>query len=180
MLASYSLPKAVKKDTASTCIEVAKVKDADKVLPFYVDLLRENLPYLLSNPEPSLEQEKAFIEFGTMGRNTVLLAKLDKEVIGMLTLFARPQEQFSHRGSIFVSVKNEYRNKGIGTKLMEEVIAWAKVKNYTRLELEVAHNNPALNLYERLGFQHEGTLKHAMLVGNEFHDVHLMNYPLNA
>ena len=52
-----------------------------------------------------------------------------------------------------IIVKKEYRNKGIGKKLMNFIIEYAKSLNYKELSLGVNLDNyNALNLYVKLGF----------------------------
>ncbi|MDQ0226496.1 hypothetical protein CHH83_11645 [Bacillus sp. 7586-K] len=46
----------------------------------------------------------------------------------------------------------EYRGIGIGTKLMKEIIALAKEKQFPAISLSVAPENSALSLYEKFGF----------------------------
>ena len=44
-----------------------------------------------------------------------------------------------------------------------------------RIELDVYDfNEPARRMYERVGFRHEGTLRHALYSDGAFHDVHRM------
>jgi ribosomal-protein-alanine N-acetyltransferase len=50
-----------------------------------------------------------------------------------------------------------YRRLGIGTRLVNEVIEYAKKHDIRRLTLEVrASNAPAIALYENMGFKKEG------------------------
>jgi len=50
-----------------------------------------------------------------------------------------------------------YRRMGIGTRLVNEVIEYAKKHDIRRLTLEVrASNAPAIALYENMGFKKEG------------------------
>lgn len=50
-----------------------------------------------------------------------------------------------------------YRRLGIGTRLVNEVIEYAKKHDIKRLTLEVrASNAPAIALYENMGFKKEG------------------------
>jgi len=44
-----------------------------------------------------------------------------------------------------------YRNQGIGTKIMEQLMREV-VKSYPKMSLAVREDNPAIALYERLGF----------------------------
>lgn len=50
-----------------------------------------------------------------------------------------------------IALLREFRRQGIGSKLMNDLIAEADEKQMP-LNLHVEHNNPAMGLYERLGF----------------------------
>jgi ribosomal protein S18 acetylase RimI-like enzyme len=50
-----------------------------------------------------------------------------------------------------IAVLPEYRGKGIGTKLLTQIIEGAK-DLYPIISLSVRDNNPAIDLYQRLGF----------------------------
>jgi ribosomal protein S18 acetylase RimI-like enzyme len=51
-----------------------------------------------------------------------------------------------------IALLPEYRNLGIGTLLLNELIAEAQTSGLA-LSIHVEQNNPALRLYQRLGFQ---------------------------
>jgi len=51
-----------------------------------------------------------------------------------------------------IALLTEFRRQKIGSKIMEALMAEADEKNVT-LSLHVEHNNPALGLYHRLGFE---------------------------
>ena len=56
-----------------------------------------------------------------------------------------------------MSVAASHRRRGIGKLLLDAAIAWADAHDFLRLELYVyARNAPAIALYEKLGFAHEG------------------------
>lgn len=51
----------------------------------------------------------------------------------------------------------EYRSKGIGTKLMGEILQRATACDFHRVELEVFEENAiAIALYRKVGFKEEG------------------------
>lgn len=49
-------------------------------------------------------------------------------------------------------VLDDYRNKGIGTKLIDAFVNECKEKNVSYVRIDNFLKNPAGNLYERLGF----------------------------
>jgi ribosomal protein S18 acetylase RimI-like enzyme len=52
-----------------------------------------------------------------------------------------------------VAVAGPSRGSGLGTTLMEELAAAARAAGFARLSLSVDHGNPAIRLYERLGYE---------------------------
>lgn len=65
-----------------------------------------------------------------------------------------------HRGDnahvlVDIALLDEYRNRGIGTQLLQQLIA-STAQHGIPLRLQVIKSNPALHLYERLGFVKTG------------------------
>src|SRR5262249_50721914 len=53
---------------------------------------------------------------------------------------------------IDIALLPQYRNRGIGSLLLEQVLVEA-VQSARRVSIHVERNNPALRLYTRLGFR---------------------------
>jgi RimJ/RimL family protein N-acetyltransferase len=68
------------------------------------------------------------------------------------------------------------RGRGVGREALSLTIGYASgALNLRKLSLEVvAYNAPARRLYERAGFQSEGTLRQQYFVGGSYHDVEIM------
>ena len=59
-----------------------------------------------------------------------------------------------------VAVKKNRQNQGVGKKLMEELVKYTEQEGVTRLFLEVrASNEPAIHLYQNMGFVQTGIRK---------------------
>lgn len=87
-----------------------------------------------------------------------LVAVMDGQVVGHVTLFLQKLLRFRHSAAIGLAVHPACHGKGIGTKLMTEVIHeaddWLDLK---KLELEVHTDNfNAIRMYQKLGFEIEG------------------------
>lgn len=83
-------------------------------------------------------------------RNTkIYVADIDEMIVGFIVLENEIDEVNISR----VVVDGEYRNHGIGSKLIECAFSWAKELKIDRVSLEVSSNNfTAKTLYEKLGF----------------------------
>jgi len=76
---------------------------------------------------------------------------LDDKPIGRLYVDRRKEEI----RIIDIALLPEYRNRGIGSKLLTDILSEAE-KFEKAVRIHVEHFNPALNLYERLGFKKTG------------------------
>ncbi len=137
-------------------IERATAQDAQAVLDFLKQIGGEtdNLTFGAEGPPFSVEAEEAYIAgMEQSGDNLMLLAKLDGRVIGNATLHRQPR-RMRHRGDFSVGVAKEHWNKGIGRRLLEEVIAFAKANEFAIIDLQVrSDNSGAIHLYEKYGFR---------------------------
>ncbi len=85
-----------------------------------------------------------------------LVAKLDGQVVGYGGMWLILDE--AHVTNI--AVHSRHRGKGIGERLMLELMAAAKAHGCRRMTLEVRRSNlPAQNLYMKLGFEARGVRK---------------------
>ncbi len=91
-------------------------------------------------------QHKFYIERFTQATFDILL--LNKEPIGRLYIDRRAEEI----RIIDISILPEHRNKGIGSTLLKNLLTESHA-NGKPLRIHVEKNNPALKLYERLGFK---------------------------
>lgn len=79
------------------------------------------------------------------------LILLDGEPIGRLYLTQWEDEM----RVIDIAILPEYRNRGIGRAIYDDIMAEAKAAGKT-VSIHVEQNNPARRLYDRLGFRPEG------------------------
>ncbi|MGT2910350.1 N-acetyltransferase family protein [Streptococcus cameli] len=107
-----------------------------------------------------------------------LLAKIEQQVIGVINIMTERHCQLNHIGDVFVVVSKDYWGQGIGRILLEESIIWASYSGIIRrLELTVqARNQRAVSLYEKMGFEIEGTKQRgAKTKDGDFLDVYMMS-----
>lgn len=130
----------------------------------------------LQLPYPSLEQWRQRLAEQGDGTYT-LVAVVGDRVVGMIGVHTFPNRpRRRHAGGIGMCVHDEWQGKGIGTALMRAGIDLAdNWLNLTRLELEVyTDNEPAIRLYERCGFEREGTLRQYAFRDGRYVDSYMM------
>jgi RimJ/RimL family protein N-acetyltransferase len=119
------------------------------------------------------EQERQVLAEYAAAENAVfLVAEAEGTIIGMLNCQGGKRKAMRHAVTLGMAVPKEYRNQGIGGKLMERAVEWAKNTGVvTRIELAVyAHNAGAIHLYERFGFVVEGRRRRAVRHGDVYLD----------
>jgi RimJ/RimL family protein N-acetyltransferase len=163
-------------------IREATEADAEALQGYAGALFGERLPTVLQPPHvPTLDEEREFLaRVEAAPGSVVLVADVDGALVGMLDFHAYRHPQRQHTGIVGMSVAADWRGQGIGTALLGALFRWAPGQGVRRVELEVLANNPgAIRLYERLGFQHEGTRRGAVVVGGEPIDLRLMAWHEN-
>ena len=97
-----------------------------------------------------------FIYIENFGQDTDcgVVAEVEGKAIGMA--WARIIPAYGHvdyeTPELAISVLPEYRNQGVGLKLMERLLELLTKHGYKQTSLAVQKDNPAVNFYLRLGY----------------------------
>ncbi|HUD01441.1 MAG TPA: GNAT family N-acetyltransferase [Rhabdochlamydiaceae bacterium] len=106
-------------------------------------------------------------------------AYVDGVPVGMSTLYLQPYQKFAHQCLFAIIVDEKHRNQGIGKALLERMIEAAKNQfNIEILHLEVYEGNPAIRLYERMGFREFGRQPKFIKINGEYLDKIMMQKEL--
>ena len=93
--------------------------------------------------------------------HAVLTALWEGVPCGVATLYLQPYKKLAHQCLLAIIVDEQYRGKGVGTKLLTELTSLAKERFHLELlHLEVYAGNPAIHLYQRMGFIEYGQQRH--------------------
>ncbi|MDX8431255.1 MAG: GNAT family N-acetyltransferase [Candidatus Algichlamydia australiensis] len=86
-----------------------------------------------------------------------LTALVEGKPAGMALIYVQPFLKTRHQALFVIVVGGKWRGKGVGTKLVKELMRLGKEKFHLKsMHLEVYEDNPAIRLYERLGFKKFG------------------------
>jgi RimJ/RimL family protein N-acetyltransferase len=110
----------------------------------------------------------------------VFVAENDEGIVGRLSIARDSHPASYHVADFGLMVASGKRRQGIGTALIEEAIRWARGSGIHKLELHVfPHNEPAIALYEKLGFHREGYRRGHYRRGETYVDAILMALDLS-
>ena len=97
----------------------------------------------------------AFVGFGMLPDDRAVVATVDGDVV--VGCWARTTDEYGHiddaTPSFSISLYKPYRGMGIGTAMMRSLLDELRYAGYPRASLSVQKENPALRLYERMGFR---------------------------
>lgn len=107
----------------------------------------------------------------------LLLAIAQEQIIGSLHFRNGVRRSLAHQGDFGMSVHKEWREQGVGSALVESLIAWCSANPLIeQIRLSVfAINEAAIRLYTTMGFVLEGRLMNqAKLDDGTYTDLILM------
>ena len=132
-----------------------------------------NIPLAPDEITLTTDDERDIIEdFAESPRAILLVAIGEGAMVGELSLKAiSPRRAVQHVAALGMSVRADWRGRGVGAALLTEAIAWAETVGILRIELYVyARNTPAIRLYERFGFELEGRRRKFIREGETYLD----------
>ena len=93
-------------------------------------------------------------DFGMQADDRCLVAECDGKVVG--AVWTRVMNDYGHIAdgipSLAMSLYKEYRNKGIGTALLEQMLQLLRKDGYKQVSLSVQKTNYAVRMYRKAGF----------------------------
>lgn len=154
-------------DGRKVVLRSASVRDAEALLTYLKKTAAETR-FLMREPEEitlTLEQEGAFLrEKEIEERELMLIAEVEGVHVGNCSVSSLGNcLRYKHRCSMAIALYQEYCGLGIGKQMMRTALDVAKKCGYEQAELEVVTTNePAIHLYQSLGFEIYGEQKHSM------------------
>jgi len=152
----------------NTCVlRSVEPEDAEKIIAYMKIMLGET-PYLLRSPEEfdyTAEGEAEVLRRRWDDpRALMILAEIDGEIAAVSDVTPMGvKSRTLHRATLGMSVRQDFWHQGIGSAMMERLIAHARQSGFEQIELEVVTaNRRAINLYVKYGFQVYGTRPHGI------------------
>ncbi len=108
-------------------------------------------------PKSIIEQPELQVYIADFGKSDdwCLVAEVKEKIVG--AVWVRIMNDYGHiddeTPSFAISLYEEYRNMGIGTALMRDMLEFLKNKGYKQTSLSVQKANYAVRMYQKVGFE---------------------------
>lgn len=163
-------------------IRHARIEDAHAIAEAERQIAQEP-GFFCSEPSELTDANVAntILSFSKHGKGVYFVAEHEGILIGHAFLEPFPLKALSHVADLNIAVNLGWQGRGIGKKLLEQIIEWAK-HSFTieKIQLNVrASNNAAICLYKKMGFQEEGRLKNRLKLKKGYIDDIIMGLDLN-
>lgn len=107
--------------------------------------------------------------------STIFVAEEEGKLVGYLMSIGGSVNRTKHTAYLVIGILEEYRGKGIGTRLFKRLDQWAARCHMTRLELTVVtENEPGIALYKKSGFEIEGIKRNSLKIDGEYYNEYFM------
>jgi ribosomal protein S18 acetylase RimI-like enzyme len=127
-------------------------------IPFLRDMLHHAYYWRENDPEAADPVARYVVNFGRPGDAAVIAIEEHRRVgAAWYRLFTHDEQGFAfideRTPEATIAVVPSMRGRGIGSGLLERLLARARQEGYDAVSLSVEKDSPAIALYERHGFE---------------------------
>ena len=130
----------------------------------------------------TVEQEAELLaQMADSPHSRFFLALDGDRIIGSSTVNGFGNPRLRHRATVAITVLRKYWGRGIGTALMEQMIAFCRETGAELLSLEVRSDNErAKALYRKFGFTAFGSFPKYLKIDGQYYDIDCMTLDIGA
>ena len=145
-------------------IRDARAEDWPAILPFFREIVDAGETYAY---DPALTDDQArdlwMSPSGAPKSRTTVAIDADGTVLGSANMYPNRPGPGAHVASASFMVDGRARGRGVGRLLCEDMIAWAGRSGFRMIQFNavVETNEPAVHLWQSLGFRIAGTVPEA-------------------
>jgi len=155
-------------------IRKATLNDLKEINDIYNEAIRDTVS-TFDIEQKTIDQQRLWFKNHSK-KNPIIVAMKDKNILGFASLSKYSnKDAYSDTAELSLYIKKEYQDRGIGKKLLEEIInEGKKVGLHTVISRITEGNEKSIHMHKSAGFVHIGVIKEA---GNKFGkllDVYLM------
>jgi RimJ/RimL family protein N-acetyltransferase len=151
-------------------------QDAEEIIKSAEIIIAEG-KYLQKEEPRSLLEEISFIQQVSQLNNMYTAVEREGKVVGVARILRGELEMKKHTGVFRTWIHPDSQGLGIGKEIMNYTLRWGKGNELHKIWLTVfSSNEKAVNVYEKVGFIKEGTLRDQVKVNGKYEDEIYMGY----
>lgn len=144
-------------------IREATESDAAEILCIRRSIISQNDFFIPTSEEfhVDIEAQREKTITNSQQGGVTFVAEDGGRIVGFLVFTRNSMKRLNHTGLFGMGILEDYRNQGVGTKLLSQLIGWAKTQEgIEKICLGVfSTNERAIKVYEKFGFKEEGREK---------------------
>lgn len=155
-------------------IRKATIDDIQDITSIYNEAILKTVATFDTNEKSIDEQITWFESHGS--NNPIIVAEYNGIIAGWASLSLWSDRcAYSDTAEISVYVKEKYQNKGVGKKLIQEIVKAGEQSGLHTLIARITEGNKvSVNLHKSVGFEYIGVMKECGYKFGKRLDVHLM------
>ena len=165
------------RDGREVTLRAPQWSDLDDMLEFINSLVDESAPVLKETKmtrEGEVDWLSRLLSRLEKGKIVGIVAEVDGSFVGQVEV-SPGSERSNHVGGLGISLRDGYRDVGIGTEMMREAETQARALGLEVVTLEVfATNERAIHVYKKVGFTVVGRIPRGARMPEGYVDVLLM------
>ncbi len=152
----------------------ATLKDLKDITEIYNYAILNTVATFDIEPKTFQEQIKWFNEHGS--KNPIIVAEIDKEIVGFASLSKySARYAYSDTAEISIYIKEKDQGRGIGKKLIKEIVSAGEKAGLHAIISRIADRNKiSIHLHNIVGFNYIGIYKEVGYKFGKRLDVYLM------
>jgi L-amino acid N-acyltransferase YncA len=155
----------------SVTIRPARQEDITGIVGVIREVVEEKTHIVAESVAEELDRDEVLLRHNESESRMFFVATIDDEVVGWLHLRAPQFEKLRHTAELTTGVLEPYRSLGIGSRLMEKGLTWARAQDYRKVYQSLpATNQEAIDFLETHGWTVEATRAEHYLIDDEFVD----------
>ena len=152
-------------------IRRARDTDAAQIIDLINVVGAEKIYIVIERFAHTVEWEKNYIKNQNPLNLLYMVAKLDKKIVGLLSLERETYAKTRHIASLGMVILKEFRREGIGSALVESGLEWAEKRGVEKIILSCfSTNQPAISLYKKFGLKEESIRRKQFKVDGKYVD----------
>ena len=155
-------------------VRKACINDINDITQIYNEAILKTIATFDTEIKTVDEQKIWFKQHGS--KNPIIVAEYGGKIAGWASLSSwSDRYAYSDTAEISVYVKKEFQKKGIGKKLMDEIVKLGEKSGlHTLIARITSGNKVSVNLHKMVGFEHIGIMKECGYKFGKRLDVYLM------